>query len=531
MKRAIGTLPGSGNQFSGYQQHDAQELLVFLLDTLHEDLNLVQVKPYFATDDEDTSSTTPIPRLAAESWMMHLKREHSMITNIFQGQLHNSVECPKCKYCSHTFSPFLFLPLAIPVDIDRVVVVTVMRSQQALMFGQACFSYQRTRFALSMHKGAKCISLKERIFDSCGLVPEKQWIVRVKDSLISEEYLDHSSINKILRGAGEVVCYELNQLDQEQSGREIVLLHRHSDEDTSFKYHGVPVILRFDAESSTTCSIRKQIALSLSQMKNGHDVCDEDDLLGRAQNLPLFLVNFDGSKLDNSEFPCLEEMPKQLKEDKIIFLALDWTALGNISQGSWTFNEASSSFALVHHESVLKYQEKLKRKAALRNKYQDEAYTLRECLNFFSNKEQLGSGDSWFCTSCKSSQRAFKRMNIIRLPEVLILSLKRFENGDSLFRNKLNAFVDFPFEGLDMAPYLAEYGGDVEKQDTLFDLFAVTNHHGAMGFGHYTAFAARQMEIPGPVRWFEFDDSSVTEVAPNDVQTTSAYVLYYKRRR
>ena len=33
-------------QFVGYAQHDSQELLAFLLDGLHEDLNLVQCKPY-----------------------------------------------------------------------------------------------------------------------------------------------------------------------------------------------------------------------------------------------------------------------------------------------------------------------------------------------------------------------------------------------------------------------------------------------------------------------------------------------------
>ena len=33
-------------QFSGYQQHDSHELLAFLLDGLHEDLNLVRKKPF-----------------------------------------------------------------------------------------------------------------------------------------------------------------------------------------------------------------------------------------------------------------------------------------------------------------------------------------------------------------------------------------------------------------------------------------------------------------------------------------------------
>ncbi len=33
-------------QFSGYQQHDSQELLGFLLDGIHEDLNRIKQKPY-----------------------------------------------------------------------------------------------------------------------------------------------------------------------------------------------------------------------------------------------------------------------------------------------------------------------------------------------------------------------------------------------------------------------------------------------------------------------------------------------------
>ncbi len=34
-------------QFAGYQQHDSQELLAFLLDGLHEDMNRIRVSKYF----------------------------------------------------------------------------------------------------------------------------------------------------------------------------------------------------------------------------------------------------------------------------------------------------------------------------------------------------------------------------------------------------------------------------------------------------------------------------------------------------
>ena len=38
-------------QFSGYQQHDSQEMLTFILDALHEDLNRIHKKPYIELKD------------------------------------------------------------------------------------------------------------------------------------------------------------------------------------------------------------------------------------------------------------------------------------------------------------------------------------------------------------------------------------------------------------------------------------------------------------------------------------------------
>jgi ubiquitin C-terminal hydrolase len=40
-------------QFSGYQQHDSQEFLAFLLDGLHEDINRIKEKPYVEVSELD----------------------------------------------------------------------------------------------------------------------------------------------------------------------------------------------------------------------------------------------------------------------------------------------------------------------------------------------------------------------------------------------------------------------------------------------------------------------------------------------
>ncbi len=58
-------------QFAGFQQHDAQELLAFLLDGLHEDLNRVTEHPYVELKDSDNR---PDSEVAKEAWDNHFLR-------------------------------------------------------------------------------------------------------------------------------------------------------------------------------------------------------------------------------------------------------------------------------------------------------------------------------------------------------------------------------------------------------------------------------------------------------------------------
>ncbi|RHY12190.1 hypothetical protein DYB36_009163, partial [Aphanomyces astaci] len=118
--------------------------------------------------------------------------------------------------------------------------------------------------------------------------------------------------------------------------------------------------------------------------------------------------------------------------------------------------------------------------------------------------------------------KATKTMQLYSLPEVLILSLKRFEYRNEVVRDKLDTLVEFPLEGLDMAPFCLS----TPSTGLIYDLYATTNHVGSMGFGHYTAFAQDQQTR----LWYHFDDSSVTSVAASSVVSNAAYILFYKRR-
>ena len=57
-------------EFSGYQQQDSQELMAFLLDGLHEDLNRIKKKPYVETkeaNDRPDEVGKPIPYTTTSS--------------------------------------------------------------------------------------------------------------------------------------------------------------------------------------------------------------------------------------------------------------------------------------------------------------------------------------------------------------------------------------------------------------------------------------------------------------------------------
>ena len=105
-------------QFSGYQQQDSQELLTFLLDGLHEDLNRVKQKPYVEMSDGDGKADSVV---AMEAWTNYKKRNDSVILDIFHGLLKSTVVCPECPKVSVTFDPTCYLSLPLPVKKERQV--------------------------------------------------------------------------------------------------------------------------------------------------------------------------------------------------------------------------------------------------------------------------------------------------------------------------------------------------------------------------------------------------------------------------
>ena len=154
--------------------------------------------------------------------------------------------------------------------------------------------------------------------------------------------------------------------------------------------------------------------------------------------------------------------------------------------------------------------------------------SLRGCLRRFTAPETLLEDNAWRCEGCAARRRATKRVAVWRAPRILVITLKRFAYARS--SRKVDRYVDFPLEGLDLAPFVAHAGGEKGRADLTYDLFGVVNHFGAAGYGHYTAFVRDLFAVGGPGPWLRCDDSSVAEVPADDVRSSAAYVLFYARR-
>lgn len=75
--------------FEGYQQHDSQELLAFLLDGLHEDQNRVINKPLLPDVE---AGGRPDKELADEAWANHKRRNDSFVVDHCQVLFGSSVK-------------------------------------------------------------------------------------------------------------------------------------------------------------------------------------------------------------------------------------------------------------------------------------------------------------------------------------------------------------------------------------------------------------------------------------------------------
>ena len=97
--------------FNDSSQHDSHEMLIYLLEKLHEDLNRNQEKKYIELNEKQNNETDI--EASNRWWETHLKRDNSIIMDLFSGQYKSTVRCPFCDRISITYDQFSCLELPL----------------------------------------------------------------------------------------------------------------------------------------------------------------------------------------------------------------------------------------------------------------------------------------------------------------------------------------------------------------------------------------------------------------------------------
>lgn len=107
------------------------------------------------------------------------------------------------------------------------------------------------------------------------------------------------------------------------------------------------------------------------------------------------------------------------------------------------------------------------------------------CIEKYCKMEQLEETEMWYCNKCKEHVRAWKQLHLYRTPPIRIVHLKRFHCSASTHRrDKIDAFINFPLTDLDLTSEVMHWSG---SEKPIYDCYAVSNHYGGLGGGHYAA--------------------------------------------
>lgn len=505
VKKAFGDF---ANQFVGFFQQDSQEMLGYLIDGVHEDLNRVKKKP---VPEDPSGKQISEDELAERLWINHKSRNDSIIVDLMHGQYRSEIECPDCGKVSVTFDPFLMLTLPIPETKVKNYEYVLMDLQKGI------------GGSVSLPKGALAGQIRDKaceaqnISDTSSIIMAEMTVNSLKRIITANEEVQKKT---------KLILYKsTDTTSRTQSQEETVTLFidfRKKSYGYSGSLIGHPHLLTVPKEICLG-DLYKQVYIFINKLRK-IEIFEEETF---AKNFPNFFGrtsmndNYFSLKVHNPyQYPCavcdrvacagcsFQNDPEKLsfylsrcKEDNLRI--------------SVVFSERVYDLSFI--PAVKDFSGPFDRQMGHKG---TEKVQLDECFELFLRKEQLDENNTVYCSVCREHKKGFKKMGIRKLPQILIIHLKRFKQKSKYMSSKNSKLVEFPMNGLDMGKYCL-------CQGEVYDLYAVSNHFGSLEGGHYTAFAK---DLDGI--WRDYDDSSVSAIenVESTVVREPAYVLFYQKR-
>ena len=145
--------------------------------------------------------------------------------------------------------------------------------------------------------------------------------------------------------------------------------------------------------------------------------------------------------------------------------------------------------------------------------------SLMDCLDKYYKPERLEGDEQYYNEEKKEKEDVDKGLGVWSFPNVLVISLKRFNNSG----RKDQRLVTFELENLDLSKYVKGY----DKKSYIYDLYGICNHTGNTWGGHYTASIKNANG-----KWYNFNDTRITPITSNvkSLISPQAYCLFYQKK-
>ena len=499
-------------QFSGWGQQDSHELVTFMLDGIHEDLNRCREKPYVEAilgDGKDNAAT------AADAWKRHLARNDSIIVDKIHGQFVSNIECPNCDAVTVVFDPYMSLP--IPINKPHTMKVPVVFVP---------YDFAEKGAALRIEVPSNSVPDETSFGEEIAKI-----IGRPVNIIIGTRYSTSSPISWSKKIDSYSTTYAFEVPDKEalyMCGSVKMSQKAAWGFYTSCKEVSSPFLIQIPGKDVEEDQIRKLCHEKLSTI---WDVDEDESAQIESMTEEKKKLMKDAVDPKDSLFEEDEELVIEVGKPSTYYYSRDKKDGLTISEKNPCMIDNTLTVTLnpKHKFSfpklTLNYED-VGQKSNSRT--ERDSVTLAECFDFYREPEVLDENNKWYCPRCKEFVCARKKADIWKVPEVLIIQLKRFSGGKYNAR-KLDTYVDFP-DILDMRPFII--GPQKDEENLTYRLYAVSNHMGGLGGGHYTAHAIVQnpYEEPDPnPQWYSFNDSSCSPSSVSHAHSSAAYVLFYER--
>ena len=560
------------HKFSGYAQQDSNEFLIYLLDKIHEDLNTITVKPYIEMEGKKPEQTDE--EVSKIWWDKHLKRENSIIVDLFHGQFKSTISCNICHQVCVSFDSYMFISLPIPsgkyeievkyfgYNINDFLVMKIPITENTTVLNIIDIMKNRINI-ININKNIKNNPPKrkkrnknknkiiKKLYEQINLSKDKiEMVLLTNKKKIYKVFTNNDYIFPYLLQGYELVAYEKDTSNQNNENIYFYLSQYYYSYIFSLFYYpriyffDYPFAINFD-KTQKIFNIYKNIKEFLKELlpnNNPNNPIKKDEILNidfnfnkinkdneKSCGFTLYLNTFipnTNSSLCSSIFSFGNSINHPLLEK--------YSSTENYSNIKRQLNLDELHLRLTLDVDILFNLDKA-RLPKLKNYLYNKKLSLNvgkdinlyDCLNLFNSEEILDGDNEWYCNKCKKHVDAVKKMDVYKSPYYLIFQLKRFKQdneGSSIFNifnsSKNTTFIDFPVTNLDLSNYILSEN----NQGGIYDLIGVINHYGGESFGHYTAYCLNGK------KWMEYNDEYVAEIKKGNIITNAAYVLFYRRR-